>query len=135
MTLDELCALPVADLAADNAVLFLWVTTPLLESAFPVIRAWGFVYKTLFVWDKVKHNVGNYNSVRQELLLVATRGSCTPDVPKLYDSVVTIERTEHSVKSPEFRRMIETLYPYGNRLELFARKKAAGWQTWGNHAA
>jgi N6-adenosine-specific RNA methylase IME4 len=135
MTIGELCALPVAGLAEDNAVLFLWVTSPMLFDADPVIRAWGFRYKTSFVWDKVKHNMGHYNSVRHELLLVATRGSCTPDVPKLFDSVVTIERTEHSVKPPEFRQMIETLYPYGNRLELFARERAAGWQAWGNCAA
>jgi N6-adenosine-specific RNA methylase IME4 len=135
MTVAELCALPIIDLVEDNAVLFLWVTTPMLESAFPVIKAWGFSYKSLFVWDKVKHNMGHYNSVRQELLLVAVCGSCTPDVPRLYDSVVSIERTAHSAKPPEFRQMIETLYPHGNRLELFAREKAAGWQAWGNDAA
>jgi N6-adenosine-specific RNA methylase IME4 len=132
MTLAELCALPIADLAEDNAVLFLWVTSPLLiEAAPPVIKAWGFTYKASFMWDKVKHNVGNYNSVRHEFLLVATRGSCTPDVPKLYDSVVSIERTEHSRKPPEFRQMIEALYPYGKRLELFARETVKGWTAWG----
>jgi N6-adenosine-specific RNA methylase IME4 len=132
MTIPELCALPVADLTKPDAVLFLWVTSPLLESAFPVIKAWEFEYKTSFVWDKVKHNMGHYNSVRHELLLVAVRGSCTPDVPKLYDSVLTIERTRHSAKPPQFRRMIDTLYPHGKRLELFAREQAEGWQTWGN---
>lgn len=135
MTVFELCALPIVDLAEDNAVLFLWATAPMLMVAFPIIEAWGFKYKTNFVWDKVKHNMGHYNSVRHELLLLATRGSCTPDVPKLYDSVVTIERTEHSAKPPEFRQMIESLYIYGNRLELFARKRVDGWEAWGNHAA
>ena len=132
MSLSELCAYPVSDLTEPNAVLFLWVTSPLLESAFPVIKAWGFAYKTSFVWDKVKHNMGHYNSVRHEFLLVAARGSCTPDVAKLYDSVVTIERAAHSVKPPEFRQMIDTLYPHGKRLELFARQTVEGWVTRGN---
>jgi len=133
MTIPELCALPVAALATKNAVLFLWTTSPLLEETFPLIEAWGFEYKTSFVWDKVKHNMGHYNSVRHEFLLVATRGSCTPDVAKLYDSVVTIERGKHSVKPPYFRKMIDTLYPHGKRIELFAREDVVGWERFGNY--
>lgn len=132
MPLDDICALPVP--ADDNAVLFIWVTSPLLEDVFKVIKAWGFKYKSSFVWDKVAHNMGHYNSVRHELLLIATKGSCTPDVPKLFDSVVSIERTEHSRKPKEFREMIDTLYPKGNRLEMFAREAPDGWDVWGNMA-
>ncbi len=132
MTIQELCKMPVKELTEDNAVLFLWVTSPLLEECFEVIRAWGFKYKTSFVWDKVKHNMGHYNSVRHELLLVCTRGSCLPDNPKLYDSVVSIERGEHSVKPEEFRQMIDDLYPSGARIELFARQPVPGWAAWGN---
>jgi len=134
MTIPELCALPVAGLAAKNAVLFLWVTPPLLEEAFDLIRAWGFSYKSSFVWDKVKHNMGHYNSVRHEFLLIAVRGSCLPDVPKLYDSVVSIERGKHSAKPAQFRKMIETLYPHGKRVELFAREDVQGWKPWGNYS-
>lgn len=133
MTIDELCALPVEAMAQDNAVLFMWVTSPLLEECFPVIKAWGFSYKTSFVWDKVKHNFGHYNSVRHELLLVCTRGSCTPDAKELHDSVVTIERSKkHSEKPEEFRAIIDALYTQGARVELFARSKHEGWDTWGN---
>jgi N6-adenosine-specific RNA methylase IME4 len=132
MPLQDICTLPVP--AADNAVLFLWVTSPLLEDSFKVISAWGFKYKSSFVWDKVAHNMGHYNSVRHEFLLIATRGSCTPDVPKLFDSVVSIERTEHSRKPQEFREMIDTLYPVGERLEMFAREASEGWDVWGNMA-
>ena len=57
-----------------DAVLFLWTTSAMLEDAFAVIEDWGFNYKTSFIWDKVKHNMGHYNSVRHELLLVAGRG-------------------------------------------------------------
>lgn len=132
MPINDICELPVP--AEDNAVLFMWVTSPLLEDCFKVINAWGFKYKSSFVWDKVAHNMGHYNSVRHELLLICTRGSCTPDVPKLFDSVVSIERTEHSRKPKEFRDMIDALYPYGNRLEMFAREAPEGWDVWGNMA-
>lgn len=132
MPLDDICKLPIP--AEDNSVLFIWVTSPMLEDSFKVINAWGFKYKTSFVWDKVAHNMGHYNSVRHEFLLICTRGSCTPDVAKLFDSVVSIERTEHSRKPKEFRDMIDTLYPIGNRLEMFAREAPDGWDVWGNMA-
>jgi N6-adenosine-specific RNA methylase IME4 len=135
MSIPELCALPIADLADENAVLFLWVTSPLLFECAPMIKAWGFTYKTSFVWDKVKHNMGHYNSVRHEFLLVCTRGSCTPEHVKLFDSVQSVERTEkHSEKPQEFRTIIDTLYPSGKRLELFAREKHNAWEVWGNQA-
>ena len=132
MTLDEICDLPVP--AEDNAVLFLWTTSPLLEDSFDVVNSWGFRYKSSFVWDKIAPNMGHYNSVRHEFLLVCVKGSCTPDTPKLYDSVISIERTEHSRKPKEFRDMIDTLYPLGERLELFAREAPEGWDVWGNMA-
>lgn len=132
MELDEICSLDVKSLSEDNAVLFLWVTSPILEDSFKVIEAWGFKYKSSFVWDKVGHNMGHYNSVRHELLLVCTKGSCTPDNLKLFDSVQSIERTEHSKKPNEFRQIIETLYPIGNKLELFGREKIKGWEVFGN---
>ena len=132
MSIKEICSLPVKDMAEDNAVLFLWVTSPILEEAFEVIRAWDFEYKASFVWDKMKHNMGHYNSVRHEFLLVCVRGSCMPDEAKLFDSVLSIERTEHSRKPEEFRKIIETIYPHGKRIELFARSTHDGWDAWGN---
>jgi N6-adenosine-specific RNA methylase IME4 len=132
MDLKAICDMPVQDKCEDDAVLFLWVTSPILKEAFDVIRAWGFQYKASFVWDKVKHNMGHYNSVRHELLLVCTRGSCQPDVRKLFDSVVTEERTTHSKKPAIFYEMIETLYPHGKRIELFARSSRDGWDGYGN---
>lgn len=133
MTISELCALPVKELSEENAVLFLWTTSPLLEDTFSIIKAWGFKYKSSFVWDKVKHNMGHYNSVRHEFLLVCTKGSCTPDVQKLFDSVQSIERTKHSQKPEEFRQIIDTLYTRGERIELFRRGEAPdGWKVWGN---
>jgi N6-adenosine-specific RNA methylase IME4 len=135
MSLSELKALDIKSLSADDSVLFLWATCPLLEDALELCKAWGFAYKAHFVWDKVKHNMGHYNSVRHELLLICTRGSGTPEVTKLFDSVQVIERQEHSRKPKEFRTIIDTLYPSGRRIELFCRgEKPEGWETWGNEA-
>jgi len=132
MSLEELCNMPVHEITEENAVLFIWVTSPLLEDAFKVINAWGFKYKASFVWDKVKHVMGHYNSVRHEFLLVCTKGSCVPENMKLFDSVYEEERTEHSKKPDFFREVIDTIYPSGSRIELFARRKVDGWDTYGN---
>lgn len=135
MPLNDICKLPVGEISLDDAVLFLWATSPILEDAFKVINAWGFKYKASFIWDKVKHNMGHYNSLRHEFLLIAVRGSCQPDNLELFDSVQTIERTAHSAKPAAFRTIIGTLYPYGKRIELFARAKANGWEQYGNQIA
>jgi len=132
MSLSELCALSIP--AEDNAVLFLWATSPMLEDALRVLNAWGFKYKASFIWDKIRHNYGHYNSVRHEFLLIGTRGNCTPDNSKLFDSVVSIERRKHSAKPAYFYEIIEALYQ-GNKIELFLRGKARhGWDGWGNEA-
>jgi len=133
MQLDDICNMPIKDKTEDNAVLFLWGVVPQLEEALQVIKAWGFKYKTHFVWDKVKHNMGHYSSVRHELLFVATKGNCTPENIKLFDSVQVIEKSsKHSEKPEQFREIIDTLYPSGNRIELFSRKKVKNWESWGD---
>lgn len=133
MTLSELKALDIQGMAAGDSVLFLWVPCPLLEEGLEICRAWGFQYKAQFVWDKVKHNMGHYNSVRHELLLICTRRSCTPEKSRLFDSVQVIERQGHSRKPERFREIIDALYPSGPRIELFARGEVPpGWKCWGN---
>lgn len=132
MPLSDLKALGVSELAAPDSVLFLWATCPLLEYALELCSAWGFTYKAQFVWDKIKHNMGHYNSVRHELLLIATKGSCTPQKAVLHDSVQSIERAKHSEKPGKFYEIIEELYPLGAKIELFARSKRDGWESWGN---
>ena len=134
MSIAELCALPIPALCEPDAVLFLWVTSPMLCESFAVIKAWGFSYRASFIWDKVRHNMGHYNSVRHEFLLIGVRGSCQPDVVKLFDSVVSEERTTHSKKPDTFRAIIDFLYPHGKRLELFARGAVQGWDTYGFEA-
>lgn len=143
MSIDEICELPIKEITEENAVLFLWTTVPFLEKSFKVVNAWGFKYKTIFVWDKIKHNFGWYSSVRHEILIVATKGSFTPENPKLFDSVIEniedveitahIEREKHSQKPDWFRtNLIEVLYPSSKKIELFARQKVDGWDCWGN---
>ena len=134
MSISQISELPVKEISEKDSVLFLWVTSPLLEDAFKVVNSWGFKYKTSFIWDKVKHNMGHYNSVRHEILLVCTKGSCTPDNKKLYDSVQSIERNDnHSEKPIEFLDIIDDLYEFGNKLEMFSRDiKKDKWFGWGN---
>jgi N6-adenosine-specific RNA methylase IME4 len=134
MSIDEICAMPVRDMAAADSVLFLWATAPLLVEAVRVVEAWGFTYKAQFVWDKVKGFNGHYNDVRHELLLIATRGSCVPAVESLDPSIVQEKRTKHSRKPDCFYELIERLYPVGDEthVELFARRSRDGWTAWGN---
>lgn len=137
LSVEEICGYEFKDgrhistLAAEDAALFLWATSPLLPNALEVIEAWGFAYKASFVWDKVAHNVGYYNSVRHEFLLIATKGSYLPESKTLLDSVVSIERSEHSRKPERFYEIIEELYPTGSKLELFARREREGWTSIG----
>lgn len=131
MSLYDICHMDLPKID-NNAVLFIWTTSPLLEDVFTVINCWGFKYKASFIWDKIKHNMGHYNSVRHELLLICVKGSFTPINKKLFDSVVSVEKTVHSRKPEEFYKIIETLYPNTNKIELFARNKRKDWESWGN---
>jgi N6-adenosine-specific RNA methylase IME4 len=136
MATADVCALPVQDMAADNAVLFLWGTAPMLPDALEVIAAWGFDYKQHFVWYKGRRNLGHYHGCQHELLFLATRGACKPETDDRPNSVQTIKRTgRHSAKPEHFRELIDTLYPTGPRVELFRRGDAPeGWTVWGNES-
>jgi N6-adenosine-specific RNA methylase IME4 len=141
MTMEELSRLSVAAHCLPNAVLFCWVTAPmLLENPGPreVIESWGFTPKSGMVWHKARHNFGHYVSVRHEHVIIATRGSCLPDrATPMVDSVFTSEKApqqlEHSEKPEELRKFIERMYD-GPYLELFARRQTAGWTCMGNDA-
>lgn len=123
----------VAELGADDAVLFMWATFPLLEDALRVVAAWGFDYKTAFVWDKQRSNIGNYHDARAELLMVCVRGSCPIEIDSRPKQVISIARGKHSAKPEEFRALIDQLYPTGPRVELFRRGEVPkGWIAWGN---
>lgn len=133
MSVEELCELEVKKLAAPDSVLWCWATFPLLPDALTVIDAWGFTYKTGFVWKKPRGSFGHYHKADAELLLLATRGSCTPDNEKRYSQILEAETDGHSKKPEAVRDMIDALYKHGPRIELFARRPAPGdWVTWGN---
>ncbi len=133
MSLEAICALPVAKLAAKDAHLHLWTTSVKLPLAFAVIEAWGFRYCSSLIWTKPQMGMGNYWRVSHELLLLGVRGSlefARHDVL----SYLSADRTEHSTKPQAFRTLVESVSP-GPRLELFAREAAPGWTCWGNQVA
>lgn len=133
MELDDICALPVNELALDDAVLFMWATSPKLEEALRVIDAWGFRYRTNMVWVKDKIGMGYYARQKHELLLIAARGELpTPEPSSRPPSVIEGPRTEHSRKPREVYCLIDRMYPGLPKIELFARTNPEGWDTWGN---
>lgn len=120
---------------ADNAVLFLWVTNPMLADAFDLINNWGFTYKTNMVWVKDRVGTGFYVRGMHELLLICTKGAMTPinmSITPPITSVISAPTQEHSRKPDQVHDLIERLYPNCNYIELFARRQRAGWDVWGN---
>mgnify|MGYP005852895145 CR=1 FL=1 len=121
---------------ADNAVLFMWVTSAFALRAGEVIEAWGFTYKSQRVWIKemTRPGVGFYVRGQHELLYIATRGSMTPliDPTPPISSVVVAPVMEHSRKPDEVYADIERAYPGCNYLELFARRSREGWTAYGD---
>lgn len=142
MTIEELEAFPakIKLRLAKNAVLFMWITNPLMAEAFHLIEQWGFEYKTNMVWVKTdlkKPGSGFYVRGRHELLFIATRGSFTPlvDVSPPIGSVVEAPVQEHSRKPPVFIDIIEKLYPECSYVELFARSRRPCWDAYGDELA
>ena len=130
MTLDELTALPVSRVLARDAVVFLWVTVPLLPWGLTVLQAWGAPYRTSLFWHKIgKLGMGFWFRNQVEMLLVGVRGKPTP-FRSSTRNVITASPTTHSRKPDEFHRLIEAHAP-GPYVELFARRTRPGWTTVG----
>jgi N6-adenosine-specific RNA methylase IME4 len=135
MSMEELAALDVKSLAADDCVLLCWATFPLLPDTLEVVKAWGFTYKTAFVWEKGRGSFGHYHKCEAELLLICTRGSCTPDSDVRENQIQRFPRGAHSRKPEAFRALIDRLWPHGPRIELFARGAVPPhWTAWGAEA-
>ena len=135
MTLEEICKLDVKGIAHDDAVLFLWTTSPKLQEAFQVLAAWDFDYRTCAVWDKEKIGMGYYFRQQHELLLVATRGKVpAPMAENRPSSMIRSPRSEHSRKPDSMYDIIEAMYPRLPKIELFARNERSGWSRWGNQS-
>lgn len=135
MTLEEICALPVGELATADAMLYMWATAPKLAECFEVIRAWGFEYRTNMVWDKEKIGMGYHARNQHEILLICKRGEIPPPAAGTQPSSVYREaRGVHSAKPLFFYEMIEAAYPQLPKMELFCRTPREGWAVWGNQS-
>jgi len=135
MELEAICELDIEQCAADDCVLFLWVTSPKLSEAMQVVDSWGFSYRTCMVWRKDQIGMGYYARQQHELLLICARGE--PGVPEpgvRPCSVIDAPREQHSKKPDVFYDIIETMYPNATKVELFARQPHKGWNSWGNEA-
>ena len=122
-------------LLTDDAVLFLWTTSPLFLDAASVMDAWGFTYKTHMVWRKDRSTYGKlafYVYGQHECLLIGTRGSFVPD-GEIFTSIIEADKGEHSRKPDVIYEMIEKMYTRGPYLELFLRgEERSGWTGFGN---
>lgn len=134
MSTDAICAMPIAEHVTDNAVLLLWVTNPLLPDGLRVCEAWGFTYKTMYVWVKNRGTPAGFHvRSRTEMLWVCTRGQGMTISPEnLPDNVIEAPVGKHSAKPPGVYDLIERVYPECRKLELFCRSPRAGWDVWGN---
>lgn len=132
LSVDEICEEPVRDLAADNAHLHLWTTNAFLRDAFQVIDAWGFQFKSAFLWVKPDIGMGNYWRVSHEFLLLGVRGSLTFK-DRTVPSWIEARRTVHSKKPGIVRTLIERVSP-GPYLELYGREElpCSAWTVYGN---
>ena len=146
MSIEELCALTVVpEYAADDAHLYLWTTAGHLPSAFEVMTAWGFEYKTYLVWVKPQMGMGNYFRVSTELVLFGVKGGMRT-LDRGLMNYFNAPRGKHSAKPHQFHDLVMKASP-GPYMELFARcqkddvltgcpcsQHRLGWTTWGNQA-
>lgn len=133
MTDAEICGLPVKAWSADNALLFMWTTAPMLERSLAVPRAWGFRYKSQLVWVKDRAGTGFWARNRHEIVLICRRGKfpCPKPAP-FADSVIEGEQRQHSRKPDGLQDMIDAVWPGARKLEMFARQMRPGWGAFGN---
>ncbi len=142
LDLEDIKALPVANVAADRAHLYLWTPNALLPEALEVMSAWGFKYKSNIIWSKIRKDggpdgrgVGFYFRNVTEMLLFGVRGK---DIRTLAPgrrqvNILSTRKREHSRKPDEIYDIIEDC-SWGPRLEMFARGPRDGWTVWGDQA-
>lgn len=142
MTLDDIRALPVADMLAPVAHCYLWVPNALLPDGLAVLAAWGFAYKSNIVWHKIRKDggsdgrgVGFYFRNVTELVLFGVRGKNARTLApgRRQVNLLATRKREHSRKPDEIFSIIEACSP-GPRIELFARGTRPGWEVWGDQA-
>jgi len=142
LSVDEICQLPVNQVLADTAHLYLWVPNALMPSGLEVLAAWGFEYKTNLVWHKVRKDggsdgrgVGFYFRNVTEMILFGVRGKNARTLApgRRQVNFIASRKREHSRKPDEQYKLIEEC-SWGPFLELFARGERDGWACWGNEA-
>jgi N6-adenosine-specific RNA methylase IME4 len=142
MTVPEICALPVSQIAAEPAHLYLWVPNALMPHGLEVMAAWGFKYVSNIVWEKVRadgwpdgRGVGFYFRNVTEILLFGVRGKNARTLApgRRQVNIIRSRKREHSRKPDEQYAIIEGC-SWGPRLELFSRGVREGWSCWGDEA-
>lgn len=140
MELEEIKTMPVQDITDKNSVLLLWTTMPCIPWALEIIKTWGFEYKTVaFTWVKKNPNgvgwymgMGNYTRANAEICMLAKKGNGCKVLDRSIKQIIDLPISKHSKKPDEVRRRIIGLFGDMPRIELFARTKVFGWDTWGN---
>ena len=133
LTIEQIRALPVPTIAAPDAILFLWATSPKLAESLAVMEAWGFSYRSSMVWVKGGLGMGYYARINHEFLLIGRKGAHpAPQEGLRPGSVITQPKGRHSEKPIRFYELIEQMYPEAQKVELFARQQRDGWTAWGN---
>ncbi len=136
----ELIALPIKDIAEDDCAMFMWVTDSHLNEGIELMKEWGFQYKTIaFNWIKLTSkgnyckNVAPWTMKSSELCLLGIKGKMIKHkTSNNVESLILAERTQHSKKPQEARNRICKLFAKTSKIELFARQKVEGWDSWGN---
>ena len=133
MSLEEIIRLPVKSIKHENSVLFLWTINKYLEQSYTVARAWGFSPSTMLVWDKTPKGIGlgGTFTLANEYLLFA-RSGVLKAVSRVKGNHWHLPRERHSRKPDFFRDLIFNTFGDVARIELFAREKVDGWDSWGN---
>ena len=131
MSLERIKELPVADLASENAHLWLWVTNATLRDGYDVMESWGFTPRSPLTWIKPRFTLGVYLRNATEHLILGTRGKA-PVKFKSQPTWMFAPLQDHSHKPEEQYAIIERVSGEGPRLELFARRRQPGWDAWGN---
>jgi N6-adenosine-specific RNA methylase IME4 len=130
MPIDEIKALPVREIADEDAILWLWTTNAHVRVAFDVLEAWGFEYKTMLTWVKDRMGTGDWLRGQTEHCLLAIRGKPV-FLHGTHATVLEAARREHSRKPEEFYALAEATCP-GSKVELFCRQQREGWHDFGN---
>jgi N6-adenosine-specific RNA methylase IME4 len=141
LTFEDIKGLPVAEVAADQSHLYLWVPNALLAEALQVMQAWGFAYKTNLIWHKIRKDgepdgrgVGFYFRNTTEMVLFGVQGKLRTFAPgRTQVNIIKSRKREHSRKPDELYAIIEKCSP-GPFLELFARGPRRNWTMWGNES-